>query len=314
VNSLKFGAFDGSIAAAGVATLGDPPSFDFKVDTQTVSLQKALDSQHAKAADTIRGSLTANLQIAGQGKGMDQIKPTLRGSGRARMDNGKLIGVNVVAQALKKVDNVPGIGALVPAAVVANHPELFQSPDTDIQAASLTFTILGPRISSQDIVARSTDYSIFSDGWFDLDKNIDMAAKIRMSRPFSNELVAARRNVSYLTNSDSEVEIPLRISGQLPHPAVVPDVGVIAQRALTHEAQRQVGNVIEKNGVGRLLKKNGLGGLLGGLTGDNSNGNNDAGGAGASAGSPEPTPPANGSNDSGPLPGGLINPLKGLFH
>jgi uncharacterized protein involved in outer membrane biogenesis len=308
VNSLKFGALDGSIDAAGVATMGAASAFHFKVDTQNVNLRKALDSQHSQAANTIRGNLTANIQIAGQGNGLDQIKPTLRGSGRARMDNGKLIGVNVVAQALKKVDNVPGIGALVPAAVVANHPELFQSPDTDIQEVSLTFEILGPRITSHDIVVRSTDYSIFGDGWFDLDKNLDLAAKIKMSKPFSSELVAAKPNVSYVTNSDSEVEIPLRVSGQLPHPAVMPDVGVIAQRAATHAVQNQVGELIQKKGPGDALKKNGLGGLLGGLTGGGP-------GSGATGPSPSPSPSATGgSRNSGSLPGGLPIPLKGLFH
>ncbi len=265
-NSLKFGAFDGSIGASGVATIGKAgvtPAFDFKVDAQSIDMQKALDSQHSKAANTIRGSLTGNIQIAGKGKGLDQVKPTMRGSGRARIDNGKLVGVNIVAQALKKVDNVPGIGALVPASVVANHPELFKSPDTDIQEASLTFAIAGPRIVSHDLVARSTDYSIFGDGWFDLDKNIDLTAKIIMSSAFSSELVAAKHNISYLTNNDNQVEIPLRISGQLPHPAVVPDVAIIAQRAATHAMQGKVGELLQKKGLGGILKKNGLGGLLG---------------------------------------------------
>jgi hypothetical protein len=302
VNSLKFGAFDGSIGAAGVATIGAASAFSFKIDTQHVNMQKALDSQHSPAANTIRGNLTGNIQIAGQGKGLDQINPTMRGVGRARMDNGKLVGVNVVAQALKKVDNVPGIGALVPVAVVANHPELFQSPDTDIQQASLTFEILGPRIISHDIVARSTDYSIFGDGWFDLDKNLDLAAKIKMSKTFSSELVAAKRNISYVTNSDGEVEIPLRVSGQLPHPAVVPDVGVIAQRAATHAVQIRVGELIQKKGLGDVLKKNGLGGLLGGLNGGGGDSNGGATGANPSA--------TGGSNDRGSLP----NPFKGLFH
>ena len=283
VNSLKFGAFDGSIATAGVATLGESPTFDFRVDTQNVNLQKALDSQHAKAANTIRGSLTANIQIAGEGKGFEQIKPTLRGSGRAKIDNGKLIGVNVVAQALKKVDNVPAIGSLVPASVVANHPELFQSPDTDIQEASLTFTITGPRITSNDLVVRSPDYSLFGDGWFDMDKNIDLAAKIKLTKAFSDELVAAKRNVVYVTNNDGEVEIPLRISGRLPHPTVTPDLGVIAQRAATHAVQGRVGELLQKKGVGNVLKKNGLGGLLGGLTGDGSNDADSGSGASAAA-------------------------------
>ncbi len=299
VNSMKFDAFDGSIGAAGVTTVGSAPAFDFRIDAQNVNMQAALESQHSKAAETIRGSLTGNLQIAGQGKGLDQVKPTMRGAGRARMDNGKLVGVNVVGQALRKVNNVPGIGALVPAAVVADHPELFSSPDTDIQEASLTFTILGPRITSHDLVARSTDYSIFADGWFDLDKDLDLAAKIIMTRPFSSELVAAKHNASFLTNSDSEIEIPLRVSGRLPHPAVAPDVGLIAQRAASHAVQSHVGELIQKKGLGALLKKNGLGGLLGGLGGDGSDPN---GGANPGA--------TGGSGGSGNSP----NPFKGLFH
>ena len=264
VNSLKFGAFDGSIGTAGVATIGASPTFDFKVNAQNVNMQQALASQHSKAANTIRGSLTGNIQIAGEGKGLDQVKPTLRGSGRAQMDNGKLIGVNVVAQALRKVDNVPGIGALVPGSVVANHPELFKSPDTDIEQASLTFQIAGPRIISHDIVAQSTDYSIFGDGWFDLDKNLDLSAKIVMSKAFSSELVGAKHNVVYVTNNDGQIEIPVRVSGQLPHPAIAPDLGDIAQRAATHAVQGHVGELLQKKGLGGILKKNGLGGLLGG--------------------------------------------------
>ena len=267
VNSLTFKAFSGAIGAAGTAIVGAAPAFNFNLDAQNIDLQAALDSQHSKAAGTIRGSLTGNLHIAGQGQGLDQVKPTMRGAGRAHMGNGKLVGVNIVAQALAKVDNVPGIGALVPAAVVANHPELFKSPDTDIQDASLTFTILGPRITSHDLVARSTDYSIFADGWFDLDKNLDLAARILMSKPFSSELVAAKHNVSYLTNSDGGIEIPLRVAGRLPHPVVAPDLTIIAQRAATHAVQNRAGELIQNKGLGDLLKKKGLGGLLRGFGG-----------------------------------------------
>ena len=269
VNSLAFNAFSGSIGAAGMVIIGAAPAFNFNIDAQNIDMQAALGSRHSKAADTIRGSLTGNLHIAGQGKGLDQIKPTMRGAGRARMGNGKLVGVNIVGQALRKADNVPGIGALVPASIVANHPELFKSPDTDIQDASLTFTILGPRITSHDLVAHSTDYSIFADGWFDLDKNLDLAAKILLSKPFSSELVAAKHNVSYLTNSDGAVEIPLQVAGRLPHPAVAPNLTIIAQRAATHAVQGRVGELIQKNGLGGLLKKKGLGGLLGGFGGGN---------------------------------------------
>lgn len=290
IDSLKLNAFDGAVGAAGVATLGSTPAFNLKLNADNVDVQKALEAQKSKAAATIRGMLTANLQIAGAGSGFDQVKPTLRGNGGGTLRNGKLVGVNVVAQALNKVDNLPVIGALVPVSVVNHHPELFKSNDTDIQQANLTFQIQGPRITSHDITVTSLDYSMLGDGWFDMDKNIDMGARILMSRPFSSELIAAKHNVEYLANRDGQVEIPLRVTGQLPKPAVVPNVGVLAQRAASHAFEKKLGSILggkKGGGVG------GLGGFLGG-----------GGGGGGGGGTPTPQP----------TPFNPIKQFKGLFH
>ncbi|HJU29112.1 MAG TPA: AsmA family protein, partial [Candidatus Binataceae bacterium] len=118
LNSLKLNAFDGAIGASGVANLAGDRGFNMKLDAGGIDVQKALESQRSKAARIIRGRLTGNVQVAGAGASFDQIKPTLRGNGGATLSDGKLVGVNVVAQALGKVDNLPGIGALVPTSVV----------------------------------------------------------------------------------------------------------------------------------------------------------------------------------------------------
>ena len=253
INSLKLGAFDGMVGASGRATLGKAPTFDLNLDATKVDLQKALQSQKAKAAETVRGILTGNLKISGSGANFDAIRPTLRGTGAANVDNAKLVGVNVAAQALKKVDNLPQIGALVPPSVVARHPALFNSPDTVIDQASLTFTVTGPRLTSHDITARTTDYTIFGDGWFDMDKNVDIAARILLSKAFSSELADARKNVTYLENKDSQVVIPLVIKGQLPKPSVLPDVTALTQRAAGNALTNKLENLLggKKSGGGK---------------------------------------------------------------
>jgi hypothetical protein len=288
IDALKLNAFDGAVGAAGVATLGATPTFNLKLNADNVDVQKALEAQKSKAAATLRGMLTANLQIAGTGSRFDQVKPTLHGNGGGTLLKGKLVGVNVVAQALNKVDNLPAIGSLVPASVGNGHPELFKSNDTDIQQANLTFQIQGPRITSHDIIVKSLDYSMLGDGWFDMDKNIDLSARILMSRPFSNELIAAKRNVEYLANRNGQVEIPLRVTGQLPKLAVVPDVAVLAQRAASQALENKLGALLG-------AKKGGAGGGLSGLLG---------GGGSGGGGAPAP--------QSTPL--NPLNQLKGLFH
>jgi uncharacterized protein involved in outer membrane biogenesis len=277
IKSLRLNAFDGTVGASGVANLSSDRNFNLRLSAANLNVQKALTAQKSKATDILRGFLNANLQVAGAGGSFDQIKPTLHGNGGANLKNGKLVGVNVVAQALQKVDNIPAIGVLVPANVVARHPELFRSNDTDIQNASLTFVLQGPRLTTHDLNLAAADYSVLGDGWFDMDKNVNLTARILLSKAFSSELISAKHNVAYLTDPQGQVEIPLRIVGHLPKPAVIPDVSVLAQRAAAHAVQREVSKFLGKKG-----------GVLGGLLGGGGNG----------SAQPPPNP---------------LNQLKGLF-
>jgi hypothetical protein len=229
------------------------------------------------------------------------MKPTMKGDGRLVLTNGKLIGVNIGGSALKKVQNLPAIGDLVPMAVVQNHPELFSNPDTDIQTASLSYVLSGPRITSHDIKVQTFDYNLLGDGWFDMDKNVDMTANIVLSPQFSRELIEQKQQVSYVANRDGQIDIPLQISGQLPKPSILPNVTELAQRAGQHAVQAQgqkyLGKVFGKKGL-----PGGLGKFFGTDSGDSSDGSGNSNGSGAA--------PADGGSNPPPNP---LDQLKKLF-
>lgn len=246
INSLKLAAFKGTLDGNARATLGTAPVFNVGLNLHGIDLQQALVSQKSKAADTVRGQLTGQVRVAGRGTTFDQIKPTLSGNGQMSVANGKLIGVNIAGQAMRKVQGVPGIDSLITPSIVARHPSLFNSPDTDLNELSLTFTLQGPRITSHDIKAVTPDYSALADGWFDLDKNIDMKAHLLLSQELSQEMMAAKKNVVYLANDQKQVDIPVRISGQLPKPSVQPDIQFLAQRAAGHLMQKKAGKFLDK--------------------------------------------------------------------
>jgi len=239
IGSLKVGAFNGTLDGNARATLGAEPVFNVGLNLHGIDLQQALLSQKSKAADTVRGQLTGQVRVAGRGDTFDKIKPTLSGNGQMAVANGKLIGVNIAAQAIRKVQGVPGIDSLITPTIVARHPALFSSPDTDLRELSLTFAIQGPRITSHDIKATTPDYSATADGWFDLDKNIDMKAHLLLSQELSREIMSQKKNVVYLANEQKEIDIPVQISGQLPKPSVQPDIQFLAQRAAGHLVQKQ---------------------------------------------------------------------------
>src|SRR4029077_13732474 len=231
-----------------------------------LDVQQMLDAQKAKAAGTVRGTLGGNMNVAANLATFHEVTATMKEAGRLVLTNGKLVGVNIGGQALKKVQNLPAIGNLVPDSVIKNHPELFSNPDTDIQLASLTFQLTGPRITSHDIKVQTVDYNLLGDGWFDMDKNIDLAARIVLSPQFSKELIEQKKEVAFIANKDGQIDVPLQVVGQLPKPQVLPNVTELAQRAGTHAVQAQgqkyLGKVFGKKGL-----PGGLGKYLGGDSG-----------------------------------------------
>jgi hypothetical protein len=291
VKSLEVRTLGGTVAGNADAVLGEATQFKAAITTDKIDLRQALAAQESSAAKVVRGLLTSQITISGRGNTFDQMKPTFAGNGKIAVVDGKLVGVNVVADALNKIDGLPQIGSLVSSNLIARHPELFNNPDTDLKTLGLTFQLSGPRFTSPDIVAATEDYRILGAGWFDMDKRIDLNLKLLMSKAISNEIIAEKKNVVYVTNQDGEIDIPVLIRGALPKPSVAPDVGSLVQRAASHAIEREGSKAINK-----FLEKKGLGGLLGG-------------GSGSSGGAA----PASGGSGRTPAPSNPLAPFKNLF-
>ncbi len=259
VSSFRLSAFGGSLSGNAQAMVETVPSFSAALSCVSIDLKQALESQKSSAANIVRGQLTGQVNIAGRGKSFDQIKPTLSGDGKIAVANGKLKGINVVAETLRKVNGIPGIDTLVPAALVQSHPELFASPNTDLKALGMTFTLGNQRVTTHDLHAESADYTLLGDGWFGLDKTIDMAVRLILSPAFSNDLIAQRKNVVYLADSHGQVEIPVQVAGALPKPKVIPDVAKLAQTA-AQQAMRKQGSRLLGGFLGKHLGGSGSSG------------------------------------------------------
>src|SRR5208282_6071854 len=102
VTLLKLKAFSGAIVATGNTRLEPAAPMEASISFTNIDLQQALDSQKSKAAGIVRGALGGNIAVTGKTGSFDEMKPTLKGSGKLNLVNGKLVGVNVGGQALKK--------------------------------------------------------------------------------------------------------------------------------------------------------------------------------------------------------------------
>ena len=234
---LKVGVFGGSLSADGSLELGKTPQFSGTLVMNNLDVEQALRSQNLKAAKTVRGFLTGNVAASGRGNNWNQIKPTLSGSGRVAIANGKLVGVNIVADAINAVAAAPGVSQIVDVAFMSSHHGLLVDPDTELESASMTFQLTGPRFSTNDLYAQSPDYSISGTGWFDMDENIRMSADIHVKLGLS-------------------VALPVYVTGHIPEVVVLPDLPKLTER-VAMGAINTPGRII-RGGV------NAIGSLVGG--------------------------------------------------
>jgi uncharacterized protein involved in outer membrane biogenesis len=232
---LNVGVFGGSLTADADAVLGDVPTFNVTLAMRSLNIEEGLRSQNIGAASTVRGLLTGNVAVSGNGTSWDRIRPTLRGTGRLAIANGKLMGVNIVADALNAVASAPGVSQIVNVAFMSSHHGLLVDPNTELQSASMSFQQVGPRFTTHDLFAQSPDYAITGDGWFDMDKNMDMSGDIRLALGL-------------------QVAIPVTVSGKLPGVHVLPDVPSLAER-VAMGAINTPGNIIRGgvNAVGSVV-------------------------------------------------------------
>ncbi len=221
---LNVGVFGGSLTADADGVFGTAPRFNITLGMKNLNIEQALRSQNIDAASTVHGFLTGNVAASGSGADWNRIKPTLRGSGRVAIANGKLVGVNIVADAVNAIAAAPGVSQLVNVAFMSSHHGLLVDPDTELQSASMSYQQAGPRFTTHDLYAESPDYRITGDGWFDMDKNISMNADIRLTLGL-------------------QVAIPVTVSGELPGVRVLPDVPTLAER-VAMGAINTPGNII----------------------------------------------------------------------
>jgi uncharacterized protein involved in outer membrane biogenesis len=232
---LLVGVFEGTVAANANATLGERARFGLGLNLAHVNVEQALRSQNISAASWVHGFLSGNLTATGNGRNWREIEPTLSGSGGISMTNGQLVGVNIVALAINGITSVPGVSQIINAAFRSSHQGLLADPNTELDHASMTFVLSGPRIMTHDLSVQSSDYGITGDGWFDLNKRIDMDSDIRLTFGLS-------------------FAIPVWVKGTLPTVLVLPNVPKLTER-LAMGAIRTPGRILQGglNAVGSAL-------------------------------------------------------------
>ena len=234
LSKLALHTFDGSYDGGGRYDMRDKdnPRFDFRSTIRGMDVKSLLASQSPGAEKRIEGRLDADLALAGAGKNWDVIKKQLRGDGRVDVHDGVIRDVNIADQVLQSVTGIGGLSNLISPRVRAKHPALFSTTDTKFDKLGGTVRIADGVARSDDLTLAARDYSMLGKGTYSLDNQLDFTATLVASRELSDDVISDVREAKYIADDQGKIEIPFRLTGELPHVKPRPDADFIA-RALS---------------------------------------------------------------------------------
>jgi uncharacterized protein involved in outer membrane biogenesis len=233
VNNLSFQLFGGHTKAQAGITL-DPaaPPFSGKVIVQGLQLGPALD---ALGSDQVAISGTAGMDftMGGRGFSLQDLTKALESVGHVAVRDGKIEGVNLIQEALSRLQVV----GLSPDNVTAT---VFSTIETDL-------AVKAGIINVQRLLIDSHDFQATGEGIIGFDQTVNLKVKLNLSQALSQKIAGSSPAVR-LALVGGRLSVPLLITGTVRAPLYGVD-----SKALAGKVQEQVQEKV-KEALGDLLK------------------------------------------------------------
>jgi AsmA protein len=272
---LRVGALGGAYEGSGTVDLRDAnrPRFDTRSTVRGMTMRELLTHGFPAAEGRFDGRLDANLTLAGAGRDIEAVKPTLRGQGRIDVHDGVLKDVNVAESVLGGVTGVAGLSMLVPPDVRSRYAEVFGTGETRFDELGGDVRIADQRLATDNFRMAARDYTVTGHGSVTFDGRVDFTSTLVTSERLTADIVKAAKEAQYLTNADKRIAVPFRFVGKMPGVKPVPDTEWVAKAVGRAAVGTGVGKLLDELGGGKkkggkerpekeLLRK-GLDGLLG---------------------------------------------------
>jgi hypothetical protein len=204
--------------------------FDLSTKVEKVNLAEYFRFKSPLLADVLVGRISADFDIAGEGKTWEALQKTLTGKGGAVVVEGAFLNVNLAQQLFTSVQSMPMVPAGFADRIKSKNPKLFGANQTAFENLAGKVTIADGRINTNDLHLKSSDFSLVGGGWFSFGKEMDVNTTLTLSQKLTNDLVAEVPVAKYLLNSSGRFELPIKLSGAVAKPAVGVDANAIQAR------------------------------------------------------------------------------------
>ncbi len=220
LKELSLGIFGGSLKGQIEYDLSKAYLNKFITDLADIDIAKALLALNSQLELT--GSLKkANTNVSGAVQG---IPNSLAGNLSVNMIDGMLKKVNIAAQVLQKIGNIPKVQQKLLKAVPEDERKELEIDGTVIKKLTGDFSLKSGKLSTNNLKLLSTYFDLSGKGVIGLDGSFDVSGDLLFSTSFSAFIAKSAKEVRSILDSEGRLSVPLQIVGKAPKILVLPDL------------------------------------------------------------------------------------------
>ena len=237
LGNLRFKTLGGLLDANGRVHLGGPvPRFEAAGKLRSVDVRRSLYG--IAGIPDVEGSVDADLSVTGQGATWAAIGPTLQGTAKAAVVDGRILDFNLAKRALQGITGIKELTSLFSRGLNDKYPHIFEKETTAFEQIDTELRAVGGRIVVDGIALKAKDYDIAGKGWVKLDGDTNLEGVLKVSEALSSDLWPGSR-LTPITNENGQIEVPFTLRGTLPAVKVRPRLSFL-QRFLDKSVGRGV--------------------------------------------------------------------------
>jgi hypothetical protein len=243
-SSIKI--FEGEIKLNGNLGLAEPKPLTATIDA--INLNLASISKLKPGTISFAGnldSLTAKSNL-----NLSTPTSSLDATSQFRATNGEIVGFNILARTLEKIENIPGISGKLDNYISEGHQEILRSNNTKFDSLSGSINISQETIGIQSILLTHNLYIIAGSGSIKFSGSGDIKAQLELTPVLTEPMVLKQPKLKLLLDQDRNLVIPIiiKLGGSIP--VVLPDTTELVKRAAGNTAKEALGRALDKAAPG----------------------------------------------------------------
>ncbi len=226
IKQLSLRALDGVIEGDGVWGPNGVPAHNFNWSSKfkAVDVAGLLKQKFPKLKNRFSGELELRGQFSGASPAAGTGAKALAGSGDALISNGLIKDFNLVTQLF-----VRGNRSLSSPRLAPGLATLVNRTDTPFDTFKGSFKLDPQRLSTDNLLLTTPDYTITGAGWVALDRTTRWNGLLVLSPALTQELLKEYKILRYFIDRRGQLSIAFKVDGTLPNVRIRPENHALAQ-------------------------------------------------------------------------------------